>query len=191
MIRDIKSSWKPVASSVPQKSILSPHHQKGLERRVHPQFAHGTKLTEVAEDLAAIQRCPWRNDLRGMSSRSARGSVNSCNWTPRWTWTSNVPSSQKKKVNALPACIRQSIFSRSGEVLLPLYLALVRSHLDGVSSSCFPRKDRHGRMRESLTKCHEDDDRTGESVSWGMAERVGKAALHGEEKVWRRSNYCL
>lgn len=39
----------------------------------------------------------WRNDLRRTSSRSVKGSANSCNWTPSWMWASNVPLSQKKK----------------------------------------------------------------------------------------------
>ena len=74
------------------------------------------------------------------------------------------------QVNGILGCIRQSIVSRSREVILPFYSALVWPHLQNYIQFWVPQYERSEHSGESPAQGHRDDQRSGASYEEDLRE---------------------
>ncbi|GAB0183243.1 triadin [Grus japonensis] len=129
------SKWRTVTSGVPQGSVLGPalfnifvgNTDSGIECTLS-KFANDTKLCGVVNMLEgrdAIQRDLDRLERWACANfmKLTRPSARSC------TCLDATPSTTQK-ANRVLGCIKRSVTSRSRDVILPLYSALLRPHLE-------------------------------------------------------------
>ena len=96
-----------------------------------------------------------------------------------WQEAQHNPAITAQKANHILGCIKGSMASRSREVILPVYSALLRPHLQ----SCIQLwSEKHGAVGAGPEEGHKNDQKDGTPPLWGEAERFG-AVQPGEEQA--------
>ncbi|GAB0209974.1 mitochondrial enolase superfamily member 1 [Grus japonensis] len=168
--------WRTVTSGVPQGSVLGSalfnifvdDMDSGIECTLS-KFADDTKLCggvntlegrdAIQRDLDRLERWACANCMKFNKAKCKDLEV----LIDEKLNMSQQCALAAQKANRVLGCIKNSGTSRSREVILPLYSALVRPHLEYCIQLWGPqyKRERHGAVGESPEEGHEADQRAG------------------------------
>ena len=137
-------------------------------------FSVGSHLeTFFLPSLQARMCCTWVRAIPDMSSDWKKDSLRAALWG--WKVWHDPAVLEAQKANCSLGCTKRVVASRVREVIVPLYFAVMRSHLQYCLGPL--TQEGHRAVRVYSEEDHKDDQRAGAPPLWRAVKELGLFTL--------------